>query len=943
MSDDTQLQAAVAAATDDSVICVTQSFPLSATLAVTNRTLVLEGRDDSAVTLTAPPSSRHLLVNLQGAGDDTLLVSSLTLTGGRVSNGGGAINFAAGTGDRILLIDDTFIDDTSTTSGGALAIFLGGADNDDTRIVLDNTHWIANSSSSGGGAAYVNFDDTLGSAMEITGGSFIGNRAVDKGGAIYIERGWPGTRGLATHGVTFIDDTSGVQGGAIFSRGMVSSRDDTFIGNRAPAGGAIFGGRTGASGTVTIIDSNFDDNRALSGTGGAVSGAGPVTITSSTFTDSFSQTSGGAVYGSSYVTSSDSMFLRNSGRDHGGAIRGWSVTSEDDTFTGNSSRLDGGAIRATDDVTLTRSIFQDDSALGSGGAVASDAGDITVEGGSFLDDSASISGGALWAAHNVTVSDVTFEGNTASSGSGGAIIANGTARAYRSTFTANRAPYFAINQRRYGGAIQAGDSLYVKYSSFSLNEAGYGGGAVSADDTITISNSTFVGNRAGWFGGAIYAHQVTPLVDLRFVTSVDDTAPRGAASLHTRVNGTLARLTGTVFAPAGGPACWVSAGTNPPNFAGTSTSSFVTDTSCGGSAGSASIDTTHDDSTALGLASSLTTDDTPGQQVVIPSASSPLIGAAASSLVPGITKDQLLALRNAPSGLTTAGAVQRGILGFAAQPQSQTVQPGQTAVFTVTLDPGLGPVGLRWQVSTDGSTWQTIPGATTTVFTVPNVSLPQNGTRLRVIATDLLGSVTSSIATLTVGTPGPGPTPASAGSPRDVRGTAGDASAVVTWRAPEASGAYPITSYQVVNDVDGSTCLLPVTSDTPLGCTLTGLTNGEAYRFRVRALTGAGWGAWSDWSAAVTPHAGPVGLTISITGSRQGRSVDVRGTTTGLSGERLRAMVRFPGQTAYRPGVFRLVNEDGHFTWQRQTGKRVYVYFVHDNIESNRVRIDREA
>jgi predicted outer membrane repeat protein len=935
VSTNAQLQAAVYNSTDDSIICITQSIQLSAPLTpATNRSLTLEGRDDSAVTLTAPPSNRHLSLNLLGAEDDTLLVSSLTLTGGRSSGAGGSISVAATTGDRILLIDDTFTDDTAAAGGGAIHIWMGGADNDDTRIVFDNTHWINNSTPAAGGAAYINFDDTLGSAVQITGGSFVGNRSGDKGGALYIERGWPGTRGLSTYGVTFIDDTSGVQGGAIFSRGIVASHDDTFIGNRAPSGGAIFGGRTGASGTVTIIDSYFDDNRALSGTGGAVSGAGPVNVASSTFTDSFSQTSGGAVYGSSYVTSSDSTFLRNSGRDHGGAIRGWSVTSEDDSFTRNSARLDGGAIRATDDVNLTRSVFQDDTALGSGGAVASDAGDITVNGGAFLDDSASNSGGALWAARDVTVSDVTFEGNTASTGSGGAIIANRTARAYRSTFTDNHAPYFITNQRRYGGAIQAGDALYVKYSSFSRNSAGYGGGAVSADETITISNSTFFDNFAGWFGGAIYAHQTTPAVTLSFVTSIDDSAPQGGATLHTRVDGPIARLRGTVFAPAGGPACWVSAGANPPNFAGNSSSSFVTDSSCGGSSGAATINTTYDDSTALGLASPLTTDDTPGQQVIIPSASSPLLATAAGSLIPGITLDQLLVSR---SSSTTAGAVQRGPFTFGTQPQDTTVQPGQTATFSAAANPGVGPLTYQWQTSTDGSTWSNVAGAISTSFSVPNASIAQSGTRVRAVVTDRLGSATSNSATLTVGTPTP--TPSGPTAPRDPRATAGRGEATVTWLAPTSAGDYPISTYQVDSDRGASTCLLPVTSGTTLACTLTGLTGGLPYRFRVRALSGAGWGAWSDWSDPVTPEPEPAAMSITIVGSREGRSVSVRGTTTGLVGAQVQAMVRLPGEPAYSRGAQRTVGDDGSFTWQRRSGKKTYVYFQHDGIRSNRVII----
>jgi len=74
------------------------------------------------------------------------------------------------------------------------------------------------------------------------------------------------------------------------------------------------------------------------------------------------------------------------------------------------------------------------------------------------------------------------------------------------------------------------------------------------------------------------------------------------------------------------------------------------------------------------------------------------------------------------------------------------------------------------------------------------------------------------------------------------------------WRAPEPNGA-PITRYEVRAD-DGSTHRCASTS-----CDITGLTNGRAYRFKVRARNAIGWSDESPWSAKATPDArpGPVG------------------------------------------------------------------------------------
>lgn len=184
--------------------------------------------------------------------------------------------------------------------------------------------------------------------------------------------------------------------------------------------------------------------------------------------------------------------------------------------------------------------------------------------------------------------------------------------------------------------------------------------------------------------------------------------------------------------------------------------------------------------------------------------------------------------------------------------------------------------------------------------------------------------------------PGPGPVPAvPPGAPRDLLATAEDASAEVTWIAPASTGSFPITTYQVTNDIDDSTCLLTVGPDNPLACEVTGLTNGTAYRFRARALTGAGWGPWSEWTAAVIPRKPG----IVITGTRDGQRVRATGATTGIQVTQVKTRVRLQDQKDYQTGVPRPVDSDGTFTWQRTTSKKVYVYFTADGIRSNRIII----
>ena len=278
-------------------------------------------------------------------------------------------------------------------------------------------------------------------------------------------------------------------------------------------------------------------------------------------------------------------------------------------------------------------------------------------------------------------------------------------------------------------------------------------------------------------------------------------------------------------------------------------------------------------------------------------------------------------------------------------PASVTVTPGSNATFSVTGYPGIGPsITYQWQRSSDGTTWSNVPGAQTSTLTIPSVTPSDSGMQVRVLAADGYGNDdTSATATLTVSstpTPTPGDTPS---APREPRATAGPSSATITWAAPSSSGSFPVSTYQVRNDRDAVTCLLTVTAGTPLECTLAGLTRGLPYRFSVRALNGAGWGPWSGWTNAVTPTPPAPPITITIVGFRQGRHAVVNGSTTGLAGGQVQAMVKVTGQRNYVAGAIRPVDDEGDFTWRRSTPKRVSIYFTSGRVASNRVTIPARA
>ncbi len=91
-------------------------------------------------------------------------------------------------------------------------------------------------------------------------------------------------------------------------------------------------------------------------------------------------------------------------------------------------------------------------------------------------------------------------------------------------------------------------------------------------------------------------------------------------------------------------------------------------------------------------------------------------------------------------GSTSANSSQTSIT----QPQSQTVNIGQTATFSVTAT-GAGPFSYQWYEN-----GQPISGANSGTYTVMNPSMTDSGAVFTVTVTGAGGTVTSSPATLTV-------------------------------------------------------------------------------------------------------------------------------------------------------------------------------------------------
>ena len=93
------------------------------------------------------------------------------------------------------------------------------------------------------------------------------------------------------------------------------------------------------------------------------------------------------------------------------------------------------------------------------------------------------------------------------------------------------------------------------------------------------------------------------------------------------------------------------------------------------------------------------------------------------------------------------------------------------------------------------------------------------------------------------------------GAPPGLIATPGDGQVTLSWTAPASTGGADITRYEYEQDGSGT---WTSTGATATSHAVTGLTNGQAYTFRVRAVNSVGPGEASAVSPSVTPTSSPV-------------------------------------------------------------------------------------
>lgn len=199
------------------------------------------------------------------------------------------------------------------------------------------------------------------------------------------------------------------------------------------------------------------------------------------------------------------------------------------------------------------------------------------------------------------------------------------------------------------------------------------------------------------------------------------------------------------------------------------------------------------------------------------------------------------AVGSGPGGTSNA-VVPLGPPSIPRAPSATLATTSATISWTVPAADGGSPI-TRYTVTAS-------PGGqtcTTTSLSCVLTGLPRTASfTATIIATNAVGnSPSAGVGPLTT----PGDLPGSVLNPTAV---AGNAQATVSWSPPADNGGSPVTGYTVVSSPGGQSC----STSGALSCTVTSLTNGVTYTFKVTATTAFGTGP-AGVSNAVTPSTVP--------------------------------------------------------------------------------------
>ena len=256
------------------------------------------------------------------------------------------------------------------------------------------------------------------------------------------------------------------------------------------------------------------------------------------------------------------------------------LTLRDGLLSGTTSTDYGAAIAIVSggQAVVNRSVFRDNYAGLTGGAILAFGSTVTINDSVFSNNSTlygtttETAGGAIaiQSTSTGTIRDSVFRGNRSYQGGALSHLINSSLSVSGSLFLDNRASHAH-------GAVTVLEtsSTTIKNSTFRGNRAATNGGALGASDhDLTLENSTFYGNRNTdevTLGSAVFATSAT--LTLRHVTLVQN--PTQVSALDVQNSSTL-NMVNSVIAGSGGPDCSVSSDSS----ISTNINNWIEDGSC---------------------------------------------------------------------------------------------------------------------------------------------------------------------------------------------------------------------------------------------------------------------------------------------------------------------------------------------------------------------------
>jgi hypothetical protein len=233
-------------------------------------------------------------------------------------------------------------------------------------------------------------------------------------------------------------------------------------------------------------------------------------------------------------------------------------------------------------------------------------------------------------------------------------------------------------------------------------------------------------------------------------------------------------------------------------------------------------------------------------------------------------------------------------------PEPAPVVPAAPTAVTATAGVGAATVGWTAPTNNGGSAitgYKVVPYKAGVAQTATTVGAEATQTTV----TGLTGGSSYTFKVAAANTVGTGPESAASNAvtptavtvpdaPTALGAAAKSSGAVLTWTAPANSGGGPITGYRITPYL-GAGAQTATTVGAVTTATVSGLTNGSAYTFKVAAINSVGTGAESAASAAVTPYDSIFDLATPATvDSEDGSSVnlgvkfksDIAGTVNGI-------------------------------------------------------------